>query len=170
MQSIIEHASERCERDGVPFNPRQQEQLALQLHSGRARRDAPAQQICSRMSLVHPLAMRSHCSPLPCPTSVVHLLSLTAERFHALTLGEQTDVRVLRALHDECLEWQHPVCVRSGWDVWCEWKDNLLVFSTGCDEIDSILAGGVMTDEVTELVGASSSGTTQAAGRLRTSV
>ena len=90
--------------------------------------------------------------------SVVHLLSLTPERFRILTAAEQTDVRVLRALHDECIEWQHPVVVRSGWDMWCEWKSNLLVFSTGCEGLDSILAGGVMTDEVTELVGASSSG------------
>ena len=90
---------------------------------------------------------------------MVHLLSLTPDRFRSLTASEQTDARVLRALHDECIEWQHPVVVRSGWDVWCEWKGNLLVFSTGCDELDTILAGGVMTDEVKELVGASSSGT-----------
>ena len=73
--------------------------------------------------------------------SVIHLLSVTPDRFRVLTGSEQTDVRVLRALHDECLEWQHPVVIRSGWDVWCEWKENLLVFSTGCEELDTILAG-----------------------------
>ena len=100
------------------------------------------------------------CLLVPCrvSASVIHLLSLTVDRFRLLTGSEQTDVRVLRALQDECIEWQRPVAVRSGWDVWCEWKGNLLVFSTGCDELDAVLAGGVMTDEITELVGESSSG------------
>ena len=105
-----------------------------------------------------------------CWLSVVHLLSLTSDRFRALTGAEQTDARVLRALHDECIEWQHPVVLRSGWDVWCEWKGNLLVFSTGCDELDTVLAGGVMTDEVTELIGPSSSGKTQLCLMLATNV
>eukprot|EP00052_Salpingoeca_macrocollata_P020799 m.175599 g.175599 ORF g.175599 m.175599 type:complete len:182 (-) comp21360_c0_seq4:9-554(-) len=65
-----------------------------------------------------------------------------------------------KALVDDVTQRCAPLPV-SGQDLLAQFSEGLTVLSTGCQSIDDMLAGGLYSGELTELVSASGSGKTQ---------